>query len=156
MGFAILGTGEKARERELESISEANPGTVGLALRYDDDMARKVFSGSDLLLMPSRFEPCGLAQMIGMRYGAVPLVRLTGGLADTVRDVGDGGCGFVFRRPDPAELWKTLKSALDLYNRRNRWAWLIKRNMLQDNSWRSRITLYEDVYRGAKAHRKAR
>ncbi len=156
IGFAILGTGEKAIERELALISREKPGTVGLALRYDDTMARRIFAGCDVLLMPSRFEPCGLAQMIGMRYGAVPLVRRTGGLADTVRDVEDGGCGFVFRRPDPAELWKTLKSAVDLYNRRNRWAWLIKRNMLQDNSWRSRITLYEDVYRKAKAHRKAR
>lgn len=156
MNFVILGTGEKSYQDTLAGLQAGYPGRVSAIFTYDDRMARKIFAGSDLLLMPSRFEPCGLAQMMGMRYGAVPLVRWTGGLRDTVTDVSQGGCGFVFHRTDPEELLKTLRRAGDLYNRRNRWSWLIKKCMRQDNSWRSRIGPYREVYEKAIADRRRR
>jgi starch synthase len=156
MSFVVLGTGEKEYERRLARMCRSNPGRMSAFLRYDEDMARKIFGGCDLVVMPSRFEPCGLAQMIGMRYGAVPLVRATGGLADTVDDVIQGGCGFVFSKAHPRELLKTFRRAADLYNRRNRWAWLVKKCMARDNSWESRMTDYEAVYEEAAAERRSR
>ncbi|MBN2586879.1 MAG: glycogen synthase GlgA [Candidatus Fermentibacteraceae bacterium] len=156
MGFVVLGTGESSYEKTLAGLQKKYPGKISAIIRYDDTMARKIFAGSDVLVMPSRFEPCGLAQMIGMRYGAVPLVRRTGGLADTVDDVDQGGCGFVFRKPDPDHLLKTFRRAVDLYNRRNRWAWLVKKCMERDNSWDSRVGAYEEVYREAMAERSGR
>ncbi|OPL17856.1 MAG: hypothetical protein AVO35_08235 [Candidatus Aegiribacteria sp. MLS_C] len=156
VNFAILGTGERSYEEELRRLMRRYSGRVSVKLGYDDLMARKIFAGSDLVLMPSRFEPCGLAQMIGMRYGAVPLVRNTGGLADTVTDLDEGGCGFVFRSPDPVSLLSAFRRALDLYNRRNRWPWLVKKCMGIDNSWASRTASYEKVYREAIAYRRAR
>ncbi|MFO8182994.1 MAG: glycogen synthase GlgA [Candidatus Aegiribacteria sp.] len=156
MSFVILGTGERSYQKALAALQAEYPGRVSAIFAYDDRMARKIFAGADLVLMPSRFEPCGLAQMIGMRYGAVPLVRETGGLRDTVTDVDRGGCGFVFHREDPEELLKTLRRAGDLYNRRNRWACLIKKCMRRDNSWSSRVGSYTEVYRKAMADRRRR
>ena len=149
IGFVVLGTGEDAYEKRLLRLQEKHPGRIAVLLRYDDAMARRIFAGSDVILMPSRFEPCGLAQMIGMRYGAVPLVRATGGLADTVVDHSRGGFGFVFHRTDPGELLQTIRRAAGLYNNRNRWAWLVKKCMSRDNSWSSRVSGYEQVYEKA-------
>jgi len=144
--FVILGTGESYCMNRLSELSMEHPGGISVTLKYDEAMARKIFSSCDVILMPSRFEPCGLAQMIGMRYGAVPVVNSTGGLADTVIDEEDGGFGFVMKKADSVELHKSILRAGELYKRRNRWAWIVKKCMRQDNSWNSRISAYESVY----------
>jgi len=154
--FVILGTGERYYMDGLSELALEHPRSVSVTLRYDEAMARRIFSGCDIIMMPSRFEPCGLAQMMGMRYGAVPLVNRTGGLADTVIDEKEGGFGFVMNRADPEELYECIHRASVLRRRRNRWAWLAKKCMKQDNSWKSRVVLYEDVYSMAINTRKAR
>jgi len=156
INFAVLGTGERSLMDRFLELSLEHPSSVSVSLRYDEEMARQIFAGSDIVIMPSRFEPCGLAQMMGMRYGAVPLVSRTGGLADTVQDEEDGGFGFVMNRTGPEELFSCITRAGDLCRRRNRWAWLIKKCMRQDNSWKSRISHYIDVYSRAIETRKGR
>lgn len=154
--FVILGTGDRYYMDGLSELALEHPDTVSVTLKYDEVMARQIFAGCDIVMMPSRFEPCGLAQMMGMRYGAVPLVNNTGGLADTVIDVKDDGFGFVMNRADPEELYKCIIRAEGLFSQRNRWAWLMKKCMRQDNSWKSRVVHYEDVYSRAVNTRKAR
>lgn len=154
--FVILGTGDEYYMDRLSELAREHPGSVAVDLKYDEIMARQIFSGCDIIMMPSRFEPCGLAQMMGMRYGAVPLVNNTGGLADTVIDEKDGGFGFVMNRADPEELYECIIRASVLQRQRNRWTWLVKKCMKQDNSWKSRVELFEDVYSRAVNSRKAR
>lgn len=154
--FVILGTGDDYYMTRLSELALEHPGRVSVTLRYDEAMARQIFSGCDIVMMPSRFEPCGLAQMMGMRYGAVPLVNRTGGLADTVIDEKDGGFGFVMKKSDPRELFDCILRAGEYYRSKNRWAWLVKKCMRQDNSWKSRILPYENVYSIAVKTRKAR
>jgi starch synthase len=156
INFAVLGTGERHLMDRLSKLSLEHPSSISVSLRYDEEMARLIFAGSDIVMMPSRFEPCGLAQMIGMRYGAVPLVSRTGGLADTVIDEKDGGFGFVMNRTGPEDLYSCITRAMELFRRRNRWAWIIKKCMRQDNSWRSRVSHYNDVYSRAVETRKGR
>lgn len=154
--LAILGTGEKKYRDRLESLAGKFPGSISCIFKYDDTIARKIFAGSDLYLMPSRFEPCGLAQMSAMRYGAVPLVNKTGGLTDTVEDVMSGGCGFVFERESPQELLSTISRAGAYFKNRHRWAHLVKKCMREDNSWKHRAGEFEKVYRNAIQNRKNR
>ncbi len=149
VSLAVLGTGERRLMEALSELKAACPGRVGLALTYDERMARKVFAGSDALLMPSRFEPCGLAQMMAMRYGTVPVVRRTGGLADTVTDVMQGGVGFVFDGADPSELAGAVRRASRHHARRRMWPWLAKRCMRVDSSWRRSASRYREAYERA-------
>ncbi|MBD3278580.1 MAG: glycogen synthase GlgA [Candidatus Aegiribacteria sp.] len=153
INLVVLGTGEKVYMDALRKLEQDHPDCVSISLTYDEKLARRMFAGCDVIVMPSRFEPCGLAQMMAMRYGAVPVVRKTGGLADTVSDFDEGGTGFVFQRNDPAELLKNLCRAANLYNRGNRWPWLVKKCMEQDNSWDSRAGLYAGVYEDALSRR---
>jgi len=154
--LVILGTGERKYMKECTRLAAAHPGRVSVTLKYDETMARRIFSSCDIVMMPSRFEPCGLAQIMGMRYGAVPLVNSTGGLADTVSDVENGGFGFVMKKADPKELLECILRSGELYTSKTRWAWLVKKCMRQDNSWKSRILPYENVYSSALRTRKAR
>ncbi|MCK4670927.1 MAG: glycogen synthase GlgA [Candidatus Aegiribacteria sp.] len=156
LNFVILGTGEKRYMEKFKELSKKNPGRISVTLDYDEEMARSIFAGCDLFIMPSRFEPCGLAQMMAMRYGAVPLVRKTGGLADTVIDERDNGFGFVFDNADPDELLRTVLRARGLFGNRRKWTWLVKRCMKQDNSWSSRAEQYVKVYRKAVETRRRR
>lgn len=156
LNFVILGTGEKRYMEKFTALSKKNPGRISVTLDYDERMARLIFAGCDLFVMPSRFEPCGLAQMMAMRYGAVPLVRKTGGLADTVIDEKDDGFGFVFDNADPDELLNAILRARGLFGNRRKWIWLQKRCMMQDNSWSSRAEQYVQVYRKAVETRKRR
>jgi len=149
MSLVVLGTGEKKYQDMFHTLAREHPGRVSVEFAYDETMARKIFAGCDILLMPSRFEPCGIAQMMGMRYGAVPVVRKTGGLADTVTDVEEGGCGFVFKNADPDDLLEALLRASHAFRDRRSWSRLVRRCMAQNNSWDSRIPEYETVYRRA-------
>ncbi len=129
--FVFLGTGEKKYETELKKLARRYPAKVSAQIIFDIKLAQRIYAAADIFLMPSRFEPCGLGQMIAMRYGAVPLVHATGGLADTV----NSKVGFSFKNFSERELDKTLKQALDIYyNRPRQWKKLQKAGMKKDFS----------------------
>ena len=144
----LLGTGEKMYEQRLAAMAEEND-SLAAALKYDEGLAHRIYAGSDLFLMPSRFEPCGLGQMISLRYGTVPLVRATGGLADTVRDVTvhpTEGNGFVFREYTAEAFLAAARRAVALYRMRPRWSALRARGMGTDLSWAASAQSYEKLY----------
>lgn len=123
-----------------------------MRLAFDDTLARLIYAGADLFLMPSRFEPCGLGQMIAMRYGTIPVVRKTGGLADTVTEASADGCqgqGFVFEAAEPAQLLAAITRGVALFRRRAAWSALQRRVMSLDWSWTKAAGTYVDLYRGA-------
>jgi starch synthase len=155
VGLAVLGTGDSGLEEALLDLRGRYPQGVGVRIDYDDALARRIFAGSDLFVMPSRFEPCGLGQMMAMRYGAVPVVRATGGLADTVSDVGHDpdGNGFSFGPAGAPALERAVLRAANM-RRSRRWPWLVKRCMRVDSSWSGRAGEYVSVYREARMRRR--
>ncbi len=141
----LLGSGDPALEAQARALAERYPQRVRVVTRYDAALARRIYGGADLLLMPSRYEPCGLSQMIAMRYGCLPLVNAVGGLRDTVRD---GETGFVFAGARAANLVRALRRALDLYARQPaRWREMQRQAMAQDFSWTRSAQAYADLYR---------
>jgi len=147
--FLLLGTGEHAYELFFEEKALSNPDKVAVSIAFNPEIAGMIYAGADVLLMPSRNEPCGLAQMIACRYGTIPIVRKTGGLGDTIRDCryGDGN-GFVFEDYTAQALMDVVTSALDLYtNRKEDWTNLVKAAMLVDFSWNTSAKAYSDLYR---------
>jgi starch synthase len=123
---------------------------MATALEYNAALAARIYAGADLLLMPSRYEPCGLSQMIAMRYGCVPVVRAVGGLRDTVRDVALGrGTGFVFSESTPEAIAEALGRARALFAEPRRWQAIQRRAMRQDFSWRKSARAYLAAYRRA-------
>jgi starch synthase len=150
--FVLLGTGDPALEHEYAQLEMRYPHRASVRLRFDARYARRVYAGADALLVPSRYEPCGLAQMIAMRYGCVPVARRTGGLADTVTDAGDpGGTGLMFDEFQPAALWDALERALKVYAAPIRWAELQRNGMRRDSSWSKSAREYAGLYERAKA-----
>jgi starch synthase len=150
--LVVLGTGEERYHRILTGAAARYPGQVRVLLRYDDRLAKRIYAGCDLFLMPSQYEPCGLGQMIALRYGAVPVVRRTGGLADTVRDYNrrtGGGTGFVFDDYTADALVECLKRAIALYGDAKKWRLLMRSGMKQDFSWKRSAGEYLKVYRKA-------
>jgi starch synthase len=150
--FLILGTGDLKYHRLLSEAAEGSEGRMRVFLTYDDSLAKSIYAGCDLFLMPSRYEPCGLGQLIALRYGTVPVVRKTGGLTDTVHNYNPRtgqGTGFVFKDYTAAALVEGLKRALKLYHRRQQWKTLIREGMKQDFSWQHSAAEYEKVYRKA-------
>ncbi len=120
------------------------PNRVCVETRYDAKLARQIYGGSDIFLMPSRYEPCGISQMIAMRYGSIPLVRAVGGLHDTVTD---SETGFVFVDTKVKSFNDTLRRALNLYPYRSRWLNLQKVGMAQDFSWSNSAKKYLELYK---------
>jgi starch synthase len=154
--FVLLGTGDPALEHEYAGFEMRYPRRASVRLRFDARYARRIYGGADLLLIPSRYEPCGLAQMIGMRYGCVPVARRTGGLADTVTDAGDpGGTGLMFDEFSVGALWDALERALRVYAQPARWAELQRNGMARDFSWSRSAGQYAALYRRAAAARAA-
>jgi starch synthase len=154
--FVLLGTGDSAQEREFARMEAERPGQASVRLRFDAGYAHRIYAGADLVLIPSRYEPCGLTQMIAMRYGAVPVARRTGGLADTVTDAGDpGGTGLMFDGLDPDAVADALARAFAVYAQPDRWRELQARGMRQDFSWLRSARAYEELYRLAAASRPA-
>jgi starch synthase len=148
--LVILGTGDEKYERLLAEASRRHPEKVRALFRYDDALAKNIYAGCDMFLMPSRYEPCGLGQMNALRYGAVPIVRRTGGLADTVRDYNGGrGTGFLFEEYSAAALADCLRRALKVYGNPSAWKRLVRRGMEQDFSWERSAREYVKVYRKA-------
>jgi starch synthase len=145
--LAILGNGDHHLETVLSSVAAVNDG-VGVTIGYDDALAHRLIAGADVLLMPSRFEPCGLTQMYAMRYGTLPLVFKTGGLADTVVDCSekDNGTGFVFNIPSATALVQTAERAISFYRQPKEWQKAQKNAMNQDLSWKHAAKVYIDLY----------
>ena len=143
--LVVLGSGDRPIEQALESAAK-NSSTVRVHLGFDANLARRIYAGSDLFLMPSRYEPCGLGQMIAMRYGAVPLVRSTGGLADTVREDGLEGNGFCFRPYDSQAFLQAVQRAVGFYRASGRWKVVQLRGMTTDFSWRRSAREYLRLY----------
>jgi starch synthase len=145
--FIILGSGSDKIEKIFIKAEEEYPQQVAASLEFDAELAQFVYAGSDMLLMPSRFEPMGLSQVIAMRFGTVPIVRKTGGLADTVAD---GKTGFVFKHYDANALIWALRRALDVwYNHKQVWRAMQKRGMKKDFSWKYSAKKYVTLYRKA-------
>lgn len=144
----VLGSGEPALERRLRDIAAHYPRSVAVRIGFDARFAQIIYAGSDVFLMPSQFEPCGLGQMIALRYGAVPVVRATGGLKDTVREGKDGN-GFIFTRYAVKDFWGACRRALRLYGDPERWRALQLRGMRQNLSWTSSARAYRNIYQQA-------
>lgn len=148
--LVVLGTGDHALVEGLRSLAAARPDRVAILERFDRDEARRIYAGSDVFLMPSRFEPSGQGQLIAMRYGTVPLVRATGGLIDTVVDADDdpaAGTGFRFGPADPVALLDAARRTISAYHDHARWADIVRRGMRQDHSWDRPAARYEAAYR---------
>ena len=155
--FVLLGTGDPAIEHAMASIELAFPGRASIRLRFDAPYAHRIYAGADALLIPSRYEPCGLTQMIAMRYGAVPIARRTGGLADTVVDAGDpGGNGILFDQLSAWSVADALERAMQVYAHPDRWTELQRRGMAADFSWARSAVAYEELYLRAMASRQER
>lgn len=147
--IVILGSGEERFERFWRQAQERYPDRVRAEIRFDAALAQLIYGGSDLFLMPSLFEPCGLGQMLAMRYGSVPIVRATGGLVDTVRDadtMGEGGTGFVFEAYTSGALVATIGRALAAYGQSARWRQIMRQAMNQDFSWTRSAREYQTLY----------
>ena len=149
--FAILGNGEWEYETFFHAMQERHGDKVGLRLGFIPDLAHKIYAGADLFLMPSMSEPCGLAQMVALRYGTIPVVRRTGGLADTITDSGLGeGNGFTFDEYDADAMKHALLRAVAGYQNRKGWQILVKRAMACDNSWSRSAGEYIRLYNSLK------
>jgi starch synthase len=150
--LVILGAGDPKIEESAKKLQELLPDRVRVETRYDAKLARQIYAGSDIFLMPSRYEPCGISQMIAMRYGSVPLVRAVGGLHDTVTD---SETGFVFVDKKVKSFNDALRRALQVYPYHSRWADLQKAGMAQDFSWahsaRKYVELYKKLVEGSTA-----
>jgi starch synthase len=157
LGFVVLGTGEARYEDFLRQIRARYPGKVGVTIGFDNALAHKIEAGSDIFLMPSRFEPCGLNQMYSLRYGSIPVVHTTGGLDDTIESYEptfNRGNGFKFAPYDAEALLATLQRALTLYRDRTAWIGLMQRGMQADFSWVKSAQAYTDLYAIALARRR--
>jgi starch synthase len=144
---ALLGMGDAALEQEFTRLAEKYPGRVSMQLRFDDRLAHRMEAGSDVFLMPSRFEPCGLNQLYSLRYGTLPLVHAVGGLADSISE-GPLGWGFRFDEESPAGLVQALDRALALFRDPRGWSAAMQRAMARDHSWDRAAEQYEALYKG--------
>lgn len=147
--LVVLGTGHASYERLFHTLAETTPN-VRARIGFDVPLSHRIYAGCDFFLMPSAFEPGGLGQLIALRYGALPLVRATGGLADTVTDLDTNpasGNGLTFTPYEPAALLDTLQRALHLYAEHDRWPSLVARAMAYDSRWSASARAYADLYR---------
>ncbi len=155
--LVVLGTGDGAYARLFEDARERGARNISLTTGFDPSLSRKVYAGSDIFLMPSHFEPCGLGQLIAFRYGAVPVVRKTGGLADTVTDSrkSQAANGFTFEPYDADALWESLQRAISAWRDRESWKRLMRRGMAMDFSWHRSAEKYLELYRRGVAKKEA-
>jgi starch synthase len=146
--FAILGSGEWEFETFFYEMAQKYPEKVGLKLGFKPQLAHRIYAGADIFLMPSQSEPCGLAQMVALRYGTIPIVRETGGLADTIKDSGDNeGNGFTFKSYNAHDMLEAVWRALAGYADKKGWAMLQKRAFECDNSWNRSAGDYIKLYK---------
>ena len=150
MQLAVLGTGDRDYEVDLTLASKVYPDKISANIMFSEEMSKKFYAGADCFMMPSIFEPCGLAQMMSMRYGTLPLVRKTGGLNDTVNgywDYGEEATGFSFNDPDANGLMVTIDQAITVwYDDHDMWEKLQQNAMAQDFSWAKSAEVYKAIY----------
>ncbi len=152
MQFVLLGSGNKGFEQRLHNFAESHPDKISITVGYDETLAHLIEAGVDIFLMPSRFEPCGLNQIYSQRYGTVPIVRKTGGLADTVTDTvpetlkNNTATGFVFNEASAGALMETVKRSLILYSQSKTWKQLQINGMQKDYSWSKSAKQYMTLY----------
>lgn len=147
--LAVLGKGDDKYESFFCEMERRFPGKVAVDIGFDQDLAHKIYAGSDIILMPSKMEPCGLAQMIAMRYGSIPVVRETGGLKDSVVDYGDeGGTGFTFQSFNAHDMLGAVRRAECLFAQKTAWRSLVRRAMKRDSSWEQPAKEYLALYEG--------
>lgn len=154
--LAVLGTGDRKYEELFRALAADFPGRVGLKVAYDNRIAHLIEAGSDMFLMPSRYEPCGLNQIYSLRYGTVPIVRATGGLDDTIEtfDLEHGtGTGFKFTEYTGAALLYTIRQALHHFSNEGIWKRIQLNGMARDYSWNTSAAEYAKLYEAAKAAR---
>jgi starch synthase len=147
--LVILGTGDAKYEKQFVALGKKHPGRLGVKIGFDNVLAHKIEAGSDMFLMPSKYEPCGLNQMYSLKYGTIPIVRATGGLDDTIQnfDPGTGkGNGFKFVDYSAGALLEETKRALEVYRDNKTWVKLVKDAMRMDFSWKKSAQKYEKIY----------
>ncbi len=148
--MAVLGVGEEKYHRLFDDLQRRYPDKLKCIFRLDEEMAHMIEAGSDIFLMPSLFEPCGLNQIYSLKYGTVPLVHAVGGLADTITEFDPETCegnGFVFDHATPEALLETVRRAVDIFGKKRIWTRLMKNGMQQDYSWARVVGKYEELYR---------
>ncbi len=154
----LLGTGEEKYESQFKQIGKKNKGRFAVKIAFDNVLAHKIEAGSDMFLMPSRYEPCGLNQMYSLKYGTIPIVRATGGLDDTIEEfdpeTGKGN-GFKFAEYSSPALVKEVEKALAVYQKKELWAKLVKKAMTEDFSWERAALRYGKIYDQALGKKRA-
>jgi starch synthase len=156
MQLVILGSGEEKYVRLLQQASGSKGNNISFNFGFEASLAHKIYAGCDIFLMPSHFEPCGLGQLIALHYGTVPVVRKTGGLADTVHDPRDSSepTGFAFGPYSSSALWEALTRAVRVWRAKEQWETMVRRDMRLDFSWHHSAQKYDDLYhRGIKTKR---
>jgi starch synthase len=151
--LVVIGAGDQRYHQMLQQLAATHPRQVAVQFTFSDELSRAIYAGADMLLMPSRFEPCGLNQMIAMRYGCIPIVHRIGGLADTVQDLDEAthsGTGFSFSCYEPDQLLQTIARAIAVYRDKATWQDLMQRAMLTDHSWDASAEQYVALYRQAQ------
>ena len=158
VSFVLLGNGNRELEVQLQSIVERHPGRAGLRLGFNNQLSHLIEAGADIFLMPSKYEPCGLNQMYSMRYGTVPVVRATGGLADTVQEFEPAtgeGTGFRFDEYDPLNFKNAIARALHYWEHKPTWQRIVRNGMTADFSWSRSAQRYAELYETVKRRHKA-
>lgn len=149
MQFVLLGSGDPEIEKYYKELKKKYPKNIGVHIGYSDEVARKVYAGIDMFLMPSRFEPCGLAQLISLKYGTLPIVRRTGGLKDSIIPFNQftlEGNGFGFDNYNSKDMAHVIDLALKVYKDKKTWKTLVKRAMEEDFSWKKSANKYISLY----------
>lgn len=143
MYLVVLGNGDPGYEDYFQRLASENPGRIGVRIGFDNGLAHRIEAGSDMFLMPSRYEPCGLNQLYSLRYGTVPIVRATGGLDDTIEE----STGFKFAEYTGHAFWQAIRAAVDTYANRDSWQQMVARGMQKDFSWDFSAAAYSALYR---------
>lgn len=154
--FILLGTGAEYYHQLFNNIKQKYPDRAAVFLTFNSALAQKIYAGSDMFLMPSRFEPCGLGQMLALRYGSIPIVRETGGLKDTVVNFNPRnhtGNGFTFEKYDAMAMYTAIVKAIETYQYEDVWRILLQRAMSADFSWKNSAAKYIELYRKALSNR---
>jgi starch synthase len=150
VGLVVLGSGDEKIQQAIQKAAKKNPGRVGLFIGFNEPLAHRIMGGADVLLIPSRYEPCGLTQMYALKYGTVPVVRSTGGLDDTIVQFdpkkGEGN-GFKFGPYKPVSFLAAIRKAVDLFQNAQAWKRLLANGMKADFSWDRSAQNYLELYR---------